>query len=102
MWYEVTTDNDQRRINQFLEKLDKILGQGNQYALNLDGLDYFFNDDVTDHFGGKQGPYTGPENMLDVNSYVNEATDAKAEFDSYETYIGAELNLPDLDGNPVQ
>ena len=40
--------------------------------------------------------------MLDVNSYVNEATDAKAEFDSYETYIGAELNLPDLDGNPVQ
>ena len=53
MWYEVATDNDQRRITQFLEKLDTRLGQGNQYALNLDGLDYFFNDDVTDPFGGK-------------------------------------------------
>ena len=41
MWYEVATDNDQRRITQFLEKLDTRLGQGNQYALNLDELDYF-------------------------------------------------------------
>ena len=39
--------------------------------------------------------------MLDVDEYVNNATDAEAAADSYDTYIGAGLKFPDLGVNPV-
>ena len=39
--------------------------------------------------------------MLDVDDYVNNAKDAEEEADSYDNYIGAELNLPDADGNAL-
>ena len=39
--------------------------------------------------------------MLDVDNYVNNAEDSEAVVGSYETYIGAELNFPDSDGNAV-
>ena len=40
--------------------------------------------------------------MLDSDEYMNDATDAEAAADLYDTYIGAELNFPNSDGNPVQ
>ena len=33
---------------------------------------------------------------------MNKSTDAEASVDSYAIYIGADLNLPDSDGNPVR
>ena len=39
--------------------------------------------------------------MLDVDDYVKNAEDAEASSDSYDTYIGADLNLPDANGNAV-
>ena len=41
-WDEVTTDYCPRRITQFHEKLDIILEQDNHYAVDLYGLDNFF------------------------------------------------------------
>ena len=40
--------------------------------------------------------------MLDVDEYLNNATHGYSAADSYETYIGVELNFPDSDGNPVR
>ena len=39
--------------------------------------------------------------MVDVNKYLNNGTDAASSYDSYETYMIAELNFPDSYGNPV-
>ena len=39
--------------------------------------------------------------MLDVDDNVNNAEDSEAAVDSFETYIGAELKLPDADRNSV-
>ena len=42
--------------------------------MELDGLDKIFDGNVTNPFEGKEEPYIGPENMLDVDNYVNNAT----------------------------
>ena len=60
MGYEVATDNCQRHITQFHEKLYIRLVQGNHYTVDLDGFDYFVNDYVLNHFEGKEEPNTGP------------------------------------------
>ena len=39
--------------------------------------------------------------MLGVNDHVNNDKDSEAAADSYYTYIGADLNFPDADGNAV-
>ena len=39
--------------------------------------------------------------MLNVDNYVNNAKDAEAAADSYDTYISAQLNFPDDDDNAV-
>ena len=36
-----------------------------------------------------------------VDNYVNNSEDAKSAADSYDTYIGVELNLPDANRNAV-
>ena len=35
------------------------LGQGNHYAVDLDGFDDFVNDNVLNSFEEKEEPYTG-------------------------------------------
>ena len=39
--------------------------------------------------------------MLDVDDYVNNTQDSEAAEDSYETYISAEMNYPDVNINAV-
>ena len=67
----------------------------------MDGLEGFANDDVPNPYETYEEAYNGPNAMLDVDDYVNNAEDAEAAADSYDTYIGAELNFPDADGNAV-
>ena len=74
MWDKAATDYYQRRIAQFQENIYIRLGQANHYAVDLDGLYDLFNDDVTDPFEGNEDPYTGLENILDVDEYVNNVT----------------------------
>ena len=51
---EVSTDDCQRCINQFHDKLYIQLGQGNHYAVDLYGLDGFVNNNFLNHFEGKE------------------------------------------------
>ena len=67
----------------------------------MDGLEGFANDDVPNPCETYAEAYNGPNVMLDVDDYVNNAEDAEAAADSYDTYIGAELNFLDADGNAV-
>ena len=67
----------------------------------MDGLEGFANDDVPNPYETYEEAYNGPNAMLDVDDYVNNAENAEAAADSYDTYIGAELNFPDADGNAV-
>ena len=39
--------------------------------------------------------------MLDVDDYVKNSKDAESSADSYDTYIGADLNFPDANRNTV-
>ena len=39
--------------------------------------------------------------MLDMDDYVKNVEDSEAAADSYDTYIGAELNFQDADRNAV-
>ena len=57
---EVKTDNFQRHITQFHENLGTTLCQSNHYAVELDVLDDFVNDNAPNNFEGKEDPYTGP------------------------------------------
>ena len=84
---EVATDDGQIWITQFNENLDIILVQFNYYAVEFYECCDFFNDHCNICFEGKGEPYTVLENMLDADEYVNDATDAEAAADSYETYI---------------
>ena len=65
-------------------------------------MDDFFNEKFPNTFKGKAEPYTGPENIQDVGEYVNIAEYAEAAAGLYDTYIEAELNFTNSDGNPVQ
>ena len=51
--YEVATNDYQRHTIRFHDNLDIRLGQGNHYAVDLDGLDYFVNDNVPNLFEEK-------------------------------------------------
>ena len=51
---EVSTDDCQRCINQFHDKLYIKLGQGNHYAVDLYILYSFVNNNVLNHFEGKE------------------------------------------------
>ena len=75
--------------------------RGDNYASNLDGLEGFKNDDVPNPYETYKEAYNGPNAMLDLDDYVNNSEDAEAAADSYDTYIGVNLNLPDLDVNSV-
>ena len=76
--YEVATNDYQRHTIRFHDNIDIRLGQGNHYAVDLDGLDYFVNDNVPNLFEEKQEPYTGLDNMLDIHEYVNNSADEDA------------------------
>ena len=77
------------------------MGQGDHYSSDLYGLEGFTNDDLPNPYKTYEEAYNGPNAMLDVDDYVKNAEDAEAAADSYETYIGAELNFPDSDGNAL-
>ena len=81
--------------------MTEAFGRGDHFATSLDGLEGFANDDVPNPYERYEEAYNGPNAMLDVDDYVNNAEDAEAAADSYDTYIGAELNFPDADGNVV-
>ena len=85
---EVTNYDCQRCVTQLNEKLDIRLGQRNNYAVELNGYNYFINDNVPNPFGGKEQTYIGPE-----NEYVNNATYSEAADVSYDTYIRVVFNL---------
>ena len=63
--------------------------------MDLDDLDDFFNNNVTNPFEGKEKTYKDLGKMLYVDEYVNNATDTELESDSYDTYIRGESNFPD-------
>ena len=61
----------------------------------------FTDNDVHNPYYTYKEEYNGPNAILDVDDYVNNSEDAEAAADSYDTYIGAELNFPYSDGNEV-
>ena len=75
--------------------------QGDHYANNLDGLEELTNDDVPNPYKTYEESYNGTNEILDVDDYVNNTKDAEAAAYSYDTYIGADLNLTYVDGNAV-
>ena len=79
----------------------EAFGQGYHYSNNLDSLEGFTNDGVPNPYETYKEAYNGPNEMIDIDDYVNNSEDAEAAEDSYDTYIGAGLNFPDADGNAV-
>ena len=73
---ESTTDDSQRIIGHYHKCLAEDFGRGDHYASNLDGLEGFKNDDVTNPYKTYEYAYNGPNAMLDADDYVNNSKDS--------------------------
>ena len=51
----------------------EAFGQGDNYDSNLYGIEGFTNDDVTNPYNTYEEAYNGPNTMLNVDEYVNNA-----------------------------
>ena len=98
---EAATDYFQRNIGNYHKSLAGDFSQGDHYAINLDGLEGFTNDDVPNLHETYKEAYNGTNSMINVDGYVNNSEDVEAAAHSYDTYIGEELNFVDSERNAV-
>ena len=98
---EATINDFHRSIRHYHKCLAEDFVQGDHYASDLDGIEVFINDDVTNPYYTYKEAQNRPNAILYVDDYVNNSEHAKSAADSYDTDIGADLNFPYVDGNAV-
>ena len=99
--YEAATDDFQRSIGNYNKFLAEAFGRGDNYYRNLYGLKRFKNNDVPKPYDTYKEAYNGSNAMIDMDDYVNNAEGEESAADSYNNYIGADLNFTDAHGNLV-
>ena len=72
---KASTNYFQRITGHYNKCLSEAFSQRDHCSRNLDGLEGFTNDDVPNPYNTYEEAYNGPNVMLNVNEYVNNAED---------------------------
>jgi hypothetical protein len=91
---EMETPDVQNLVKSYNEQLSRILGD-NDVVLDMDGFHAFINEDEPDPF---QEVAEETDVTPDIDAVVDN-TDAERAADTYHSYVGAEVILPDATGN---
>ena len=104
---EIANNEIMDTIRQFHDNLDSTIGD-NSYVSTESEFNAFINEDIPDpdediydilREQGNEEPYHGYD-IPEVDKVMDESSDKDYE-DVYDTYIGAEILLPDRDGNKM-
>jgi len=90
---ESETAEMKNRVAVYHETLDKHINGTSEYASGEDGDD-FVKDDVAVPTGYEDdGDYFGPPDVPDIDDVIDNENE-RTQSDSYDKYIGAEIELP--------
>ena len=102
---EIANTEIMNRIRDYHEKLEKVIGD-DQYVSTESEFEKFVNEDVPDlreeayeglREKGHEEPYQGYD-LPDIDDFSLDTNDRDNE-DIFDSYLGAEILLPDQDGN---
>ena len=99
---EVQNPGIQQAIREYHTTLYQIIG-AEEFVSDMDGFSDFVNDDVDAGATEDEdvlewmGSYLGPQDTKDIDEIVDHS-DARAQADTYDAFIGAEVALPDKVG----
>jgi hypothetical protein len=100
---ELQLDETKSRLSEFNTSIHRFLGDINN-TTDMEGFAYFINDDQPDQFADgsnlddtldDDGIY--PPSIPDIDAMVDNA-DTEVAADTYHSYIGAEVQVPDAAG----
>jgi len=91
---DMASDEFKRKVEEYNHGLERVVGD-DSYVVDGDGFHNFVNEDSPDPF---DLPVDDPNHLPDIDEIVDQ-TDAEKAADTYHSFIGAEVIVPDAAGN---
>jgi hypothetical protein len=91
---DVARDEVKAKMKEYNDELNNITGDGN-CVVNDDGFQNFINEDMPDPY---DLPMDDPDRLPDIDEVIDNS-DAEKAADTYHSFVGAEVIVPDAAGN---